>query len=93
MAQQAASGQQAGQQQVQQQGQKQQGQQQVQQQGQKQQQADVVPAKSSPLVHNLAIAATAIENCLVHDRHWPELGDILTRMSRVCADWITTYGL
>lgn len=33
----------------------------------------------SSLIQNLALGASAITNCLSHDRSWPELGDILTR--------------
>lgn len=33
----------------------------------------------SPLLQNLNLGNAAINNCLNHDKNWPELGDILTR--------------
>jgi hypothetical protein len=50
-------------------------------QSQQAQVANAPKPQSSPLVQALLLGANAVNHCLKDDHDWPDLGDILTRMS------------
>lgn len=63
-------------------------QQQQQQQLQQQQQKSASNMPKLPLLQTVSHGANAVNDCLEHDKNWPELGDLLTRMysSRIPQD-------